>query len=87
MQPAKDFMLPYKLANELVDGLDKTPSNEDFICIVESFQASGGEKSQLRAMDVFEKLSFEELISRCRKISKLNKLLLNIQTNNALPRS
>lgn len=76
-----DFMLPYKLANELQQDRGQSFSSEDFLNIVESFQAAGGTKAQLRAMECFKKLSNKDLIERCHTICRLANLLKRIQIN------
>lgn len=79
-QQQNDFMLPYKLANELQQDRGEFGS-EDFINVVEAFQAAGGKRAQLEAFDVFKKLSNKDLFERCRKICRLASLLKNIQIN------
>jgi len=76
-----DFMLPYRLANELQKNRGEDFSSKDFLNIVESFQAAGGKKAQLRALEVFKKLPEAELIERCHIICRLSALLKRIQAN------
>jgi hypothetical protein len=81
-QQHNDVMLPYKLANELQQDRGESFSSENFLNIVESLQAAGGNKAQLEAFKVFNKLSNSELIVRCNTICRLSKLLKRIQVNN-----
>ena len=75
------FLLPYKLANELVEDADVELLPEDFIAVVSAFQAAGNdEQSQRRTFDVFKKLPRKEMLARCRKISKLTTLLNKLQS-------
>jgi hypothetical protein len=79
-QQQNDFMLPYKLANELQADRGEFAS-EDFINIVEAFQAAGSKRAQLEAFEVFKKLSNKDLLDRCQKICRLSSLLKKIQVN------
>ena len=77
----QNFMLPYHFANEINAEL-KLATN-DYINLVDSLQAAGGEKAQKRAFACFKKLSRDDLIERCSHISKLAALLKTIQKNAA----
>ena len=81
MKTSVVFLLPYRLANELVEDPDVELLPEDFIAVVNAFQAVGSEQEQRRTCEVFKKLSREEMLSRCHKISRLTALLNKFQSN------
>jgi len=74
------FLLPYKLANALVEDADVELLPEDFIAVVSALQAAGDEQNQRQAFEVFKKFSRKEMLARCRKISKLTTLLNKLQS-------
>jgi hypothetical protein len=76
-----NFLLPYKLANELVEDADVELLPEDLIAVVESFIASGDEQNQRNTLEVFKRLPRKEMLARCHKIVALTALLKKLQTN------
>jgi hypothetical protein len=77
----QSFLMPYNLAKELDDHFKPLHIN-DFVNLVEVFQAAGNEKNQHEVFDLFKTLSKEEVISRAYKISKLSRALVLIKKNN-----
>ena len=76
-----DFMLPYKMACKIQQQKERVFAYDDFLTIVEAFQAAGGTKAQTAMFDFYSKLSNEEIVSRCKKICRLNSLLTKVKIN------
>lgn len=79
------FMGPYNLVMDLDDYFYKSNQgrfdSDAWLDVVETIQATGCEKNQLRAFKLFKTLPKTEVIRRAAIVSRLDKLLKRITVN------
>jgi hypothetical protein len=79
------FMGPYNLVMDLDDHFHKSNQgrldSDAWLDVVETIQATGCEKNQIRAFELFKILPKTEVIRRAKIVSKLDKLLKRITVN------
>jgi hypothetical protein len=75
----QSIFTPYGLTLDLEDYFHHKFKSEEFYSIVDTIATGRSQNSQINIFNLFKKLSMDEVIRRSKIVSRLSKVLLNIQ--------